>query len=664
MTLLSRILRFWSVFAVAGFAVYVARRYQRKEGAGDSQRDSFSSSSSSSPSSSSVIRELKDHGSSELHESTRDEQQRWPPPDPRIEALVSQLCQEIACHDSLRVVNRTFRATEYIPVGETLFEIPRKMQIWDLDAYRDPFVRKHLFKASHKVSGNRLGSEAFLAAFLALEIKRTEQYPSSFDPFRLTYFQSLPSYEEYLAHHPILQDTLLMREILGRSVAHSVVQAYRNMVNSEFEAFASVSSEFQGLISKEEYLRARLNVMTRVIKVGIPGPEEVMPGTFIGNEFENEDLLQDELVSYQDLIGVNLTAGSLALIPLADLFNHHPSSNVQFKYQRRQPNKTGRSFVVTSAHRAIEANTEPMASYGSMSDSHLYSRYGFVNGDGSGPTQISLAFHHDILKLNISSQYDYLPDTGTTPKFRSHQRRGLAKYLSYDDGYSECIAGPVTHPEGAELKLLKLEHLMRIANDYGRWNVLMPPRSPFSMPGRSTDLPITMVTPQFYTNYTHLPDDLDNLQETCRFMSLINADFNGNAVQVLRDNLGNPDFFIGPDVSDSLEFRSFLCLSRWFGTTVVTMELQGSLASEGQRISRLNHNEFGSRNWTAYHVRFGEMQALKAAATLIFARVSESWEDKKVDPETEYTMKDESCPDDNMKFLFREEELNPFSLDL
>jgi hypothetical protein len=39
------------------------------------------------------------------------------------------------------------------------------------------------------------------------------------------------------------------------------------------------------------------------------------------------------------------------------------------------------------------------------------------------------------------------------------------------------------------------------------------------------------------------------------------------------------------------------------------------------------HNEFGIRNWTAYHIQFGEMQALKAAATLIFALVSERWQD-------------------------------------
>ena len=37
------------------------------------------------------------------------------------------------------------------------------MQIWDLDALRDPWIKLHLFGASHRSSGNLVGSEAFLA---------------------------------------------------------------------------------------------------------------------------------------------------------------------------------------------------------------------------------------------------------------------------------------------------------------------------------------------------------------------------------------------------------------------------------------------------------------------------------------------------------------------
>jgi hypothetical protein len=171
------------------------------------------------------------------------------------------------------------------------------------------------------------------------------------------------------------------------------------------------------------------------------------------------------------------------LVPIADLFNHHPNNNVEFQFQR---NATSSSFVVTTDHRPIEEGYEAMMSYGIMADTHLFGRYGFVNGDGSGHTQIGISFHHDILRLNSSSQYDYLPSSGTTLKHKALQEKNVANYISFDDGYEECIPGPASHPEQAELKLLKLHHLIKIANDYDKWMVLLPPRVPESMP--STDI--------------------------------------------------------------------------------------------------------------------------------------------------------------------------------
>ena len=298
-----------------------------------------------------------------------------------------------------------------------------------------------------------------------------------------------------------------------------------------------------------------------------------------------------------------------------------------------------------------------------MADAHLYARYGFVNCDGSGPTQLSLAFHHEMMKLNISNQYDYIPDTGATPKFRNYQKRGVAKYLQFDDGYPECNSGPSTHPEEAELKRLKLQHLLDIANEYERWNVLMEPRNSTSLPARSIEIPITTTVPQFMRNI-YLIQGLDHLRETCRLISLINDDFDGKALQVLKSNIGNKHFRIGPHVSDALEFRSFMCVSRWFGTRAMTMELQGKFESEYRRLSKMNREEFGSKDWAAHHVRFGEMQSLQAATGLIFERVSQSWESMKVNPEPEYRMKDSACPEEHLHYLFRDDELIPDIFDL
>lgn len=298
-----------------------------------------------------------------------------------------------------------------------------------------------------------------------------------------------------------------------------------------------------------------------------------------------------------------------------------------------------------------------------MPDAHLYARYGFVNGDGSGPIQVSLAYFHEMMKLNISNQYDYLPATGATPKSRNNQKRGIAKYLQFDDGYAGCNSSPVTHPNEVELKRLKLQHLLSIANEYDRWNMIMDPRNPRSLPARSTEIPITTDIPQFEKNYTVMKG-VDRLQETCRFISLINGDFNGKALQVVKNNMGNSEFKIGEGISDALEFRSLMCILRWFGYRRVAMELQGKFEAEHRKLLRMNRDEYGSKNWNAYHVRFGEMQALQAASGLIFERLTERWGDKKVNPEPEYRMKDEMCPEEYLYHLFRDEELTADTLSL
>ncbi|KAL3912491.1 MAG: hypothetical protein SGILL_006862 [Bacillariaceae sp.] len=583
-------------------------------------------------------------------------------PDRRISKLHFLLCRHAAayCHPDLAISQREFRATKDIPIGTKLFEIPRSMQLWDLDAYRDPFVRKHLFKASHKISGNRLSPEAFLAAYLALEMQRAEENPSSFDPLMLAYFESLPTWNELKAYHPTLQDKQLMNGLLGRSAAFSTWQGYRNMIHAEWEAFSATSSEFEQLVGNEGYLRARVLVLTRVFQVGPPGPEEVMPAHFVGSQLDNQDLLLDELYSYKDLIGVNLTAadeGCIAMIPLADQFNHHPNLNVGFNYKRIQSDNSGRSYVVSAVNRNIDVFSEPMASYGVMSDAHLYGRYGFNNGDGSGHIQLSIAFQHELMKLNMTNeQYQYIPRSGSTYTFKNYQKKGIIKYLYYDDGYDGCITGPMTHPEEAELKRLKLEHLLRIANEPEKWMMLMGPRNPRALPSISSHIPNNVTVPQFDRNFQYLQPDVYKLQETCRIMSLITSDYNGRAVDVLKENLGNSNFVIGPNVSDSLEFRSYMCVSRWFGTRVVTMELHGSLQDEFAKVSEMNQKEWGSFNWTAKHVRFGEMQASHAGSALLFAEVSKYWEDKKVNAEPEYRARDQPCPDEYAKFLLKEAE--------
>lgn len=580
-----------------------------------------------------------------------DDSSRWAPPSGRIGFLISRACQLMHCHEGLTLTDRFFRATKKIEPGEVLFRIPRSMQIWDLDALRDPWIRLHLFEARHKLSGNKVGSEAYLAAYLALKLKRF-QLSDDMDPLELAYLDSLLSIEQFRSYHPLLHNATQMKELLGYSESYDILHAYRNMIVSEYEAFNTISEKFAELISRDDYLMARLNVLTRAIRVGPPGPEQVIKGNFLIQDYTDEQLLEDELTAYKHILDIDLANhGSIALIPIADLLNHHPNNNAAYEYKSAPLNKDG-ALVVTAVTRRIESGFEPMVSYGVMPDAHLFARYGFVNGDGTAPIVVTLAFHHDILKLNMSHQYHYLPNTGMNSKLSSYLEKSVAEYLRFDDGYAECIPGPNTHPEEAELKLLKHRHLMKIANMPERWTFTVPSRNPYSLPGVTHNVQITRQAPQYMPFYTKNNFQTYLPRSTCRLISLINSDLNGRAAQILRDNLNN-DTFIIDEGNDALEYRSLMCMARLMSTGLASMETQGSLRSEYDRVMRMNEDgSFGTLEWSAYHVRFAEMQALQAVSNMVYEKAVEGRKGVRENPPTEYIIMNDACPREYVNFLF------------
>ena len=597
---------------------------------------------------------------------------QWPRPDPRVGFLVSRACLGIYkqlnffCHKALMVSQRHFRATRRIEPGEILFEIPRSVQVWDLDALRDPWIRLHLFEASHQQSGNGVGSEAFLAVYLALQLKRKEDSRDwDMELLELAYYDVLYSFEDWANQHPILADADHIKEALGFSEGYGVLQAYRNMILSEYQAFSDFSKNFQEMVTREEYFAARLNVLTRAIRVGPPGPEHAIQGTFLKDTYTPEQLLNDELTSYKEILGIDLEKeGCIAMIPIADMFNHHPQNNVEYEYTHTELNQDG-AFVVRADHRRIEQAFEPMTSYGvGIPDAHLYARYGFVNGDGSGPTQVSLAIHHDILKLNMSAQYEYFPATGLTSRLFEFMEIPVAEYLRFDDGYSDCIPGPNTHPEEADLKLLKHKHLLRIANMPERWQLSVPAANPYSYPNITHDVPIVLDPPKHIAFYTKTNLDATLPLSTCRLMSLTTFDFEGKAAQILRDNLNNETFVLA-EGNDSLEYRSWMCMRRWLGTGLgMLKEDVGGLKEEFQRVYELNKGpQFGSRDWGAANVRLGEMQSLRAAASVVQDKVAERWGDS-IKGISEYTSREDPCPEEYQQFLFDEMENDKYRVEL
>jgi hypothetical protein len=494
--------------------------------------------------------------------------------DPRIALKFwPQICRVAHCARFVRPVRRTLEAARPIRPGEILAEIPRVLQIWDLDALRDDFVQTELLSARHKITGNRLPSGAFLAAYLALQFHQLQQESSELknstttmeeiplDPLRKAYFHALPSPEE-LSDHPLFWTMEETAELLGRtSVSFGVAFAYKEMVASEYQALVSASPKVFGLtIDENSYKVARLWVLTRSFSPGPQGPQN--------------ELQKDEWTLFEKHVGTDFHKGCHTMVPILDLLNHHTSPNVAYSYN---PDK--RAFVIT-AERSIPSSFEIYDSYGKFSDSHLFAKFGFVNGDGSGHTQASISLFHRMLDLQISEEFSHFSDTDPEPwkRFQAAQRKGLVRYLQYDDGYVECIPGPeAADPDSWKLKELKFQHLVRIANDASRWVLTAGPRQPKSKPVESSQEVITETPPEMDVRTVRL--NIMPLVETCRLLSLIHTDYGGEAISLLQQNLDTPNFILERD-SDALEYRAFM----WY-----VLGFYNSCLFSGRSARRISH---------------------------------------------------------------------------
>lgn len=452
--------------------------------------------------------------------------------DPRVRGFLASACKKTAfCARFVVPTRRTLQAGRPIRAGEKVVEIPRSIQFWDLDALRDPFIREHLLSARHAHTNNVLARGAFLAAWLSLLIQNNTET----DPVRKSYLQVLPSIDE-LSYHPLLWTTEELAGHLGtNSLNFRVSLNYREMVDSEYKAFAQVSSEFAEKVDLDFYKAARINVMTRSFS---PGP--------VG---EDEDLGEEEYEMYLNELGFDFKKGSHAMVPILDLLNHHPNPNVVYNY-----NKEKRAFVI-SAKTSIPSGWELMDSYGTFTDSHLFAKFGFVNGDGSGHTQASIALFHRMMDFNMDREFTHASHKGMDKNLEKFQRGDLRRYLQFDDGYKECIQGPDVHPEEYQLKKLKIEHLIKIANNAKFWVVNVKPRVRNSYPVESSDMPISEKAPEL--DPASLRMDFTHLIDTCRLLSLTTRDYDGKAIDLLTENLKGNNFVATRD-TEALEYRALM----------------------------------------------------------------------------------------------------------
>ena len=570
----------------------------------------------------------------------------WDKTDPAIRRMEQYLSTFVCrhgrgyCHPSLFPVpsRRTHRVIDNsgdgVAPGTILLNLPRELQIWDLDALRDHFVRNELWEARHGDTGNPLDGGAYLAAHLVRRrlvgegrwTREEEENPDP-DPM-LPYLELLPTYDELVQFHPALWSDAYLHEQLGQNTPPTaLVRAFRDMIGSEYAALCAASTKvFAANVKKEDYAAARINVMARSFGPGPPtsGEEDV----------DRYGPLDDELAEYKAKAGVDLTLGCRAMSPILDAWDSHPHPNAEWRYDVDR-----RAFVVwANSEKGIPSHHDVMVSYGQYSDAFLLAKFGYVNGDGTSHTEAFVNAYHTLLDVGLRQQFSYLSWSGqdVADEALEDQRRELVQYLAHDDGYEDCIRPPAgqglesSNPDGWALKQLKFRMLRQIAYQRDRWVMRVSPRRGRdqvpSGPGFSSAVPSEAAATPPVFDMRKMRFDVSKLVATCRLIMLTNEDYGGKAQSVLADALDRGEEFASSFVvekqTDELEYRATSCIGRLADAMLrrypssavrdlklLTMPFGSNATAEASSSS--STLQYGSKEWYAAHVRLGEMQSLE-----------------------------------------------------
>jgi hypothetical protein len=563
---------------------------------------------------------------------------RWmePPVAPGnavVESFLRATCQAtgVHCLEGLVPDQRTQKAVALVHDSVTVLRMPRRLLILDVDALRDSFVRECLFPAStaaaaansssandNKSHASRtVAADAFLAAHLA-RLQTNTTAAAAVDPILQQYVQHvLPRYSDF-QFHPVVwfadsdpqQQQQLLQLLPPHSSAAATVRALAHNIGREYRQFTAACPEFSRQVSQQDYTAARLSVMTRSFGTG-PLP--------------TSELASAELEYYQTTVGLNLSVGSHAMVPILDLYNHHAVPNVAFKYD-------GQAFLITAVNGGIVAGSQIMDSYGKHTDTHLFAKYGFVNGDGSDHTQASLALYHQPELVDESDNSS------------SVLHKQLLRYIQYDNGYEQCVAP--TDKAAWAFKILKYQYLVRqVSNQPTSWTVMLAPRDPESRPAAFSNIPITDQVPRFDKKRIQLVGQSNAVFSTCRLLSLTHHDYNGTAVSILTEHLGSnattPPLL--PAAEDALEFRTLMCMARMSQIALTRMGV--STTDQEATVARLNSDRsaFQSRNWTVAHVLLGELQTLEAVKGVAYSSLR-AFSKEIQSGDAAYTLRDKPCP--------------------
>ncbi|KAL7463836.1 hypothetical protein ACHAXS_004190 [Conticribra weissflogii] len=569
-----------------------------------------------------------------------------------------------------------------IPPRKLIMRLPRPLQIWDLDALRDKFIQSTFLGLSgiddeaiskrvtrHKDTQNALDSGAFLAVHLirllqgaqismydSNEICETDGYngecrgnSDSINPrwktldqqqrdrskILLPYLEMLPKYSDRVAKalppdplnphdHPLTWDQSTLKSLFPEYThTYDLIQHYRQMIQSEYEALKLKSPiEFGGNVEFTDYLAMRINVLSRAFGVSASNSESGAQWGEIDLPKEGAFSLKTEMRSYKTSnFGISLDDSRQSeevklrsMCPLLDMYNSHPNPNASWRYDSRTS-----SFFVHS--KGIKQGYPIIVSYGKYTEGHLFAKYGYVNGDGSSPTEVNLAVFHRIFgDVGLGQQYSQVPigwfardhkrflegvDTSemsdtiyAAVKATQIQRELLLRYLVFDDGYEECIT---TGGTDWELKRLKFQHLLRLANSRDDWIVRLPARHPDARPGKNLHAINSKSDSESAVGI-----DAKRIVSTCRLLSLTADDLDGNSIGYLREKLHSTLKAIKlRRHGNALEYRAMMCVARL--STVALNPYEEFAKENGSE----EPNQFGSREWTAWYIREGEVRVLQ-----------------------------------------------------
>jgi len=565
-----------------------------------------------------------------------------------------------------------------IQAGELVMRLPRTLQIWDLDALRDEFIQQEFLGidsrgsmkstdaiaakqsiARHKDTQNPLDSGAYLAVYLirlmhgaqakfddssnnneqcqqneGKECKMVIQW-SDVDQHKqrikllAPYLDILPTVSDRSSStqinnphsHPLFWSLSTIESLFPRyTQTYDLILHYQQMIKSEYEALKLSSDEFGNNVEYLEYLNMRINVLSRAFGVQSTSNDNGAKWSTSG-----ELSLGDEMRSYETSnFGSSLNEDDdefklRSMCPLLDMYNSHPNPNVIWRYDSETS-----AYTIYASDSNVQPGQSIVVSYGKYTDGHLFSKFGYVNGDGSSSTEVSLAvFHRMIADVGLDHQYSQLPLAVWNSTSRDEvfgavvhadkkmkksllsakqavnvQAKELIRYLIFDDGYRECIDLNITQgtPE-EELKILKLKHLIRLANYRKAWTVIVPPQHPDATPYQTSESSSTR------NKKNAVGVNANRIISICRLLSLRVNDIGGDTIAYLREGLTTSDtpYFLPKKHEDTLEYRSMTCVVRL--CNVALGRYNGHDNTEP--------NLVGSAEWNAWYVIIGEIRALR-----------------------------------------------------